>query len=340
MRDLFDALKADGYVAINKIIKDREIETVQLEFKTKDDPTHGQLTKADRSVLGPALGALANSAGGLLIVGIDARRNERGVEATRPVPITGLARFQTDLVRATGELLMPRHEAIDVLAIEESAGSDVGFIAIWVDKSDRRPHMSQNERRYYKRAGDSSYRMEHHDIEDAFNRVAPPELEFQLSGRARGASYSNGDWNVRELYLDFSLINNGRLSACAPYVAVDSLVGGKILPIVSGTGGISMLVPHTYGPTHVFSGDANVFVHPGLALPACRFLISVSERHGHASQIGGRSANESAISFCFSYGCQHLPMRSGKFQISGNDLEDFASTSITDLLEKHQPVRV
>lgn len=337
MKDLFDALKADGGATIRKMLNDLEIETVQLEFKTKADPTHGQLTKLDRDVLGPALGALANSAGGLLIIGIDARRNERGVEATRPVPITGLARFRSDLVRATGELLLPRHEAIDVLAIEDCAGSDVGFIAIWVDKSGRRPHMSQNDKRYYKRAGDSSYKMEHHDIEDAFNRLAPPELEFRFSDRSRGASYSVDGWRVTEFFLDFSLVNRGRLSACAPYVRVENLVGGTIVPIVSGTGGASILALHTFGPAHLFSGDANVFVHPGLALPACRLKFPVSERPGHGSYIGGTPVSDAAVSFGFAYGCQHLPMRSGAFELSGIDLEDFAGTPTRILIEKHQP---
>ena len=36
--------------------------------------------------------------------------------------------------------------------------------------------MFAKDRRYYKRAGDSTYVMEHYDIEDAFRRAVTPSL--------------------------------------------------------------------------------------------------------------------------------------------------------------------
>lgn len=159
----------------------RAQEGLQLDFKLKSNTTNGELNRDDRKVLGPALSAFANSAGGLLVWGIEAKRNSDGVDAAdREVPIPNLARFQSDVTRAVGELLMPRHDGIHVLPIPDSADNTAGFLAILVERSERRPHRSEapDDKRYYKRAGDISYVMEHYDIEDAFNRVAPTELQL------------------------------------------------------------------------------------------------------------------------------------------------------------------
>jgi hypothetical protein len=82
MRDLFDRLKRDRYAVIQELIDARVQESVQLEFKRKEDLTTGILSKNDRRSLGPALSAFANSAGGLLIWGIQAARDPTdGVDA-------------------------------------------------------------------------------------------------------------------------------------------------------------------------------------------------------------------------------------------------------------------
>jgi hypothetical protein len=97
-----------------------------------------------------------------------------GVDAAQAaVPIAELARFQSEISRAIGELLMPRHDGIEIEPIEDSTQAGSGFLAIWVDRSGRRPHRSEvsSEKNYFKRIGASSYPMEHYDIEDAFNRI-------------------------------------------------------------------------------------------------------------------------------------------------------------------------
>lgn len=94
-----------------------------------------------------------------------------------------------------------------------------------VERSDRRPHRSEasGDKRYYKRAGDSSFIMEHYDIEDAFNRTTPAELQLALSGIASAErSPASPGRSITDTYLAFFLSNEDRTSACAPYVWVDS----------------------------------------------------------------------------------------------------------------------
>jgi predicted HTH transcriptional regulator len=93
MKSLFDRLKDEKFAVIEELVRDRYQETVQLDFKTKANAKSGELSKNDRAVLGPALSALANSAGGLLIWGIEARKDPvDGIDAAQAkVPISGLS---------------------------------------------------------------------------------------------------------------------------------------------------------------------------------------------------------------------------------------------------------
>jgi len=83
MRDLFDALIRDGRVGIQRLVTDRHQESVELEFKTKDDGTKGSIGKQDRYYLGKTLSAFANSAGGLLVWGVDAREKNDGDSSSK-----------------------------------------------------------------------------------------------------------------------------------------------------------------------------------------------------------------------------------------------------------------
>lgn len=82
--------------------------------------------------MGAALSALANSAGGLLIWGIEAKRGADDVDAAqRKVPIPQLSKFRTDVTRAVADLLMPRHDGIDIEAIDDPGEAGAGYLAIW-----------------------------------------------------------------------------------------------------------------------------------------------------------------------------------------------------------------
>jgi predicted HTH transcriptional regulator len=196
MRDLFERLRQEGCSFIEELVKNRHPETVQLDFKLKENLTNGELNKKDREILGPALSALANSAGGLLIWGIEAKRGADGVDAAqKKVPIPQLSRFRSDVIRAVAELLMPRHDGIDIETVEDPATAGAGYLAIWVERSARRPHRSEaaGDKRYYKRAGDSSFIMEHYDIEDAFNRIAPTHLRLVFDERRDDGTFGSSD---------------------------------------------------------------------------------------------------------------------------------------------------
>src|SRR5438270_2240995 len=104
MRELFQELVADGELALQRLVAERRQEAVDLDFKTKADPSKATLGDDDRRVLGRTLSAFSNSMGGVIVYGVDARKNADGIDcATELQPIIEIERFKNEVVRAAGQ---------------------------------------------------------------------------------------------------------------------------------------------------------------------------------------------------------------------------------------------
>jgi predicted HTH transcriptional regulator len=95
VRELFEQLQVEGEAGIDRLVSERTQETVELDFKMKRDAQHGAFHDDDKRNLGKALSAFANSAGGLLVWGIDARRRD-GVDCAQALaPIAEIEKFRS-----------------------------------------------------------------------------------------------------------------------------------------------------------------------------------------------------------------------------------------------------
>jgi hypothetical protein len=221
MRDLYDQLNAGGEAAIAQLVAERRQESVSLEFKTKANATNGELTRDDRQNLAIALSAFSNSMGGVIVWGITAKKDADGVDcATDLQPITNIERFKADVTRLVSQALMPRHEGILVEAIPAQGRDGAGYLVIYVDRSERRPHRAElGVGRYFKRIGDSAVAMEHYDIEDSFKRLVVPWLtvEWQVKpGHARAGP----DGHFRQIVIDNFVRNPSLITARFPYLTL------------------------------------------------------------------------------------------------------------------------
>lgn len=183
-------------------------ENLLLDFKTinRADLTHAD----DKRNLAKALSGFANSSGGLVVWGIEARRNPNGIDcATGKREIDPLSMFVSRLNELTGSAASPIIEEVMHKSISSPVG-DSGFAVTLVPESNSGPHMAKlGEDRYYKRSGDSFYKMEHFDLEDMFGRRKKPRLilSAKIAGRRPRIT----------IYL--SIQNVGRGTAKAPYLA-------------------------------------------------------------------------------------------------------------------------
>src|SRR6476660_1812571 len=122
---------------IDEFIDVRQEENLTLDFKLVNRADLSQTE--DKRNLAKALSGFANSSGGLVIWGVDARKNLDSVDcAMGKQPITSLSRFIGRLNELTGDFVSPlvdgvRHRTIAV-------GSDTGFAVTIVPESDSGPH--------------------------------------------------------------------------------------------------------------------------------------------------------------------------------------------------------
>jgi AhpD family alkylhydroperoxidase len=112
----------------------------------------------------------ANSSGGIIVWGVDARKNAQDVDcAVGRKEIEPIKLFLSRLNALTGQAVSPIVDGIRHRAIETTENS--GFAITLVPETESGPHMAKlGEDRYYKRSGDSFYKMEHFDLEDMFGR--------------------------------------------------------------------------------------------------------------------------------------------------------------------------
>ena len=184
--------------ALDEFIRQKQEEHLHLDFKTVSNANMNGAD--DKKNLAKALSGFANSSGGLIVWGVDARRNTRGTDcATGFKEISPIQRFLSRLNTLTGESVSPLVDGIihKPIIIDGEKGCAVTL----VPESQSGPHIAKlNGDRYYKRSGDSFYRMEHFDLEDMFGRRQKPMLGIYMDHRRCPEEDLNEE-------LEFSLIN-------------------------------------------------------------------------------------------------------------------------------------
>jgi hypothetical protein len=198
----FETLTLDD---INHFISTNQEENLLLDFKLVNnaDLSHSN----DKKNLAKALSGFANSSGGLIVWGVDARKNAQDVDcAVGTREIEPLSLLISRLNEFTGRAVNPIVEGVRHRPITVSA--DRGFAVTLVPESDSGHHMAKlGEDRYYKRSGDSFYRMEHFDLEDMFGRRKKPKLRLVARvSRPRDE-------------VVIGILNEGRGTAKAPYLS-------------------------------------------------------------------------------------------------------------------------
>lgn len=248
-REIFESISVEK---IKDFVYSGQEEHLSLEFKLISNP---RLERDDRKNLAVALSGFSNSSGGIIVWGVEAKKNADGVDCAVDLhPIEGVSLLLSRLNELTGEATSPiLHEVQHRPIITED---DKGFVITLVPESDSGPHMAKlGENRYYKRSGDSFYKMEHFDLEDMFGRRKRPKLD--LSVRIRGSS--------NETWIILGISNTGRGSAIAPYLAFRVPAPFKLNRFgVDGNSneGLPRLLGRNENQWVRYGGNAQVVIHP------------------------------------------------------------------------------
>lgn len=251
--DLYESLNLDG---IRGFIEQGQDEHLHLDFKLLNHATLN--SNDDKRNLARALSGFANSGGGLIVWGVDARKNEEGVDCARELlPIANIGLLVSRLNALTGEAVDPTVTGVRHKGTPLEDGS--GFAVTMIPESDTGPHMAKlGVDQYYKRSGDSFYKMEHYDVADMFGRRRKPNLSiiYRVAGIRADASIHLG------------LRNNGRASAKAPFLTfrVDRPFTRSIYGLDGN--GFEGLNWHKYSDTRyewAFGGGTEYAIHPSMS---------------------------------------------------------------------------
>jgi len=248
LRSLYDSLRTRQ--DLQKLISDREKESIHLEFKTKKDRSHGKLEDSERFQFSRALSGFANSDGGILVWGIETDENE---EAKELKPVTDIAEFHAAIKKSllNSTQAVVDNVLVDVISEDNSAGS--GYLKCFIPASEKTPHRAMlANREYYKRTTEGFYRLEHFDLEDMFGRRPHPSLTLYLELRSRP-----GDDPHEELH--FGLINSGR--GIAKHAGLLCRFRQNIIS-VAGVHGLSNLTSVNHGLPTVGYADNMGVIHP------------------------------------------------------------------------------
>ena len=267
LRDRFESISAAD---VRQFIQDGQEENLGLEFKELSD---NAMNRNDRKNLAKALSGFANSAGGLLVWGVEARPDSDKVDrASAAKPVANAALLVSRLNELTGSAVSPIVDGVEHKVLTEGGSS--GFAVTFVPESDSGLHMAkQGEDRYYKRSGDSFYKMEHYDVADMFGRRKRPHIE--LVGTVDSVGFSGTRNNVVSLLL--TIVNSGRGTATAPFLWIDPPTGSKLdMYGVDGNHqhGLKRHPTPKMGQARSFGSDASTVIHPGSSLDVTRVNVS------------------------------------------------------------------
>lgn len=205
---------------INDFISTKTEEDLYIEFKHATFPEQKEF---DIKNFSKCLSGFANSEGGIIIWGINASKNEHGLDcASEKKPIRELTKFSNFLKRHEGKIVSATISGIEYKKIEESQGIDTGYLAVYIPKSDLIPHMANKDgNHYFKRSADNFYRCEHFDIVDMFNRKVKPNLSFGIFNFLKTKTGHNSDIIKFKLETLLYLRNDSNVLAKYPMVEIN-----------------------------------------------------------------------------------------------------------------------
>ena len=254
---------------IEQFIKEGKEENLQLDFKEINNPdlTH----KDDKKNFARALSGFANSSGGIIVWGVKANKNKEGIDCAQDKAlIQNVPLFISRLNEFTGIAVNPIIDGVLHKSIIEN--NIKGFVITYIPESDSGPHMAKfSEDRYYKRSGDSLYKMEHFDIEDMFGRRKKPSLEMISEVTKLSTSRSEPG-----IIIMIKLFNNGRGTAKAPFLEIEKPINSKWSEYGydgNGSTGLNGILYYPTAPIVSFGSDGTTVIHPGISLTISKLLL-------------------------------------------------------------------
>lgn len=295
VRELFERFRREGAALIERMVAEGEQETLHLDFKGAARDA-APLQDDDRKTLARAISGFANSDGGVIVWGVDARKGPGPgdpdvAQATKP--IASLARWISDLNGYTAHYVQPAVTGVEHLAIPSADTVDAGYAITYVPKSVSSLHMATaktEQYSYYVRSGSSFVKMEHFMIADRFSRRPAPHLALTLEATPEHKPFIGHRLSCFCAFV-VGITNTGR--GIGTYPALGLVLGPHFHLLSDGPDGNRQtgLPERPRGarrgaPDEIrfFAGGANEAIYPGTTLEVARIAYAVREDSGDGNE--------------------------------------------------------
>lgn len=204
--EIYHRLITDGESAIDLLISDFQSENLWLDFKRSADSGRStKLNVSDRENLAKAISGFGNSDGGVIVWGVDCRRDQAtGADLPgQKHPIEQPHRFVSWLEGAVSSCTAPAHRSVESAALV-SSGSISGFVVTLIPQSFEAPLQCiqpTDRLQYYMRAGSAFAPVPHAVLAGLFGRRPEPRVAQKWVGEAVSKSPPAGLTAVSLLYL-------------------------------------------------------------------------------------------------------------------------------------------
>ena len=152
--ELYTGTAAPGLLQSLPTQVPKVFETEWLDFKT------GKFNPQDvPRIWSKALGAFANNEGGVVVWGVDAKKDpDTGVDAAHAVePVADVYRLTSRLKELHHQATDPPIKGVEVTPLPLHEGSPAGFVVCFVPESGHKPHRAEHDgKKFYLRMGDSA----------------------------------------------------------------------------------------------------------------------------------------------------------------------------------------
>jgi hypothetical protein len=219
--EIYRRLLSEGEPAIDALVADFQSENLWLDFKrSADDGKATKLNISDRENLARAISGFGNSDGGVILWGVDCRRDPR-TGADLPGarhPIERPQRFVSWLEGAVSSCTAPAHASVEHHPIV-SSGAPTGYVATLIPQSLEAPLQCiqpTDRLQYYMRAGSNFAAVPHAVLAGLFGRRPQARVAQKWFGSLVRVNSSSG---LAALSL-LSLSSTGRAIARDLYVNV------------------------------------------------------------------------------------------------------------------------
>lgn len=184
---------------INDLIDKKAEESLKLEFKRGD-------SIADRKEMSKDISSMANSAGGVIIYGIE----EADHIASKPSYINGNEYTKEWLENVIDSNIHRKIDNLIIYPIREDDDINKTIYIIEVPESQNSPHISKDGK-YYKRHNFKNLPMEEYEIRSLYFKSLNPELVFDNLLLTKNY-YTEEKKGVEQLYCSpiFQILNKGK----------------------------------------------------------------------------------------------------------------------------------